>query len=107
MKKIILFLDIDGVFSIYQEGQPRSFWFAAAGYTAWPISHAKALIHLIAHDPRIHPVWLSAWYTGAMLWNFFAKTKLFPVGYTLSESQEKYCLKHFPNLYEGRLDSKL
>jgi hypothetical protein len=105
-KKIVLFLDCDGVFSIYCGG-PRDSWFGEIKRTVWPIPNGQLLLQCIAEDTRLHPVWLSAWGDDAMIWNVWARTRFFPVAYHLSERQECLARKFFPHYYDANVDSKL
>lgn len=107
MKKQVWFLDVDGVFNIYQKHLERSPVFAAFKVSCWPIPMARQLVLAIDDDRQIHPVWLSCWDRSSILWNELALTRHFPVGYHLSSAQEKYAHTLFPEYVGRRIDGKL
>jgi hypothetical protein len=85
MRRTILFIDIDGVLSILDsvdEIEDRKIsW--PGGPHAWPIPMTRELLQAINEEKRLYPVWMSAWYDAALLWNFYARTRrLWPMGYT-------------------------
>jgi hypothetical protein len=107
MKSVtILFLDIDGVFSIPDQvdGQIRyERWLR--GLPVWPVPLSYALVRAIAQDRQLHPVWLSSWGDLALLWNERAGTKNFPVGYYLTRRRFLKACRMFPHLVHS--DRKL
>lgn len=109
-KLTILFLDIDGVFSMIDATQlPME---RVGGIHVRPIPMANALLKAIDRQSwliplRVLPVWLSAWHTGALDWNERSLTGPWDVGYHLTDRQEKRAKELFPRLFEQRIDGKL
>jgi len=103
-KKIVLLLDVDGVFTIYR-GRERDHWFAKIKLSAWPIPQHVAILRAIADNSMLYPVWLSAWDDSSVLWNELSQTRHFPVAYHLKSRQERHARHLFP--YYSNVDTKL
>ena len=106
--KTVLFLDVDGVFSIpnpqdNDERLERIHLFDGHHIVCWPIPMYRQLLYAIGTDKRFHPVWLSAWGDAAHALTNRAMTQAFPVAYPLSNRQMYYARQRF----SGDVDRKL
>ena len=106
--KTVLFLDVDGVFSIpntedTDERLERIPLWNGHHIVCWPIPMYKHLLYAIGADKRFHPVWLSAWGDAAHALTNRAMTQAFPVAYPLSTRQMRYARQRF----ERDVDRKL
>lgn len=111
-KKTVLFLDVDGVFSIpnmedHHERRERIPIGDGHHIVCWPIPMYQRLIYAIGNDKRIHPVWLSAWGDAAHALTNRAMTQAFPVAYPLSSRKLPYAWQRFPADQKDRIDRKL
>lgn len=106
--RTVLFLDIDGVFSIpnTENIEERKESWPGCG-VLYPIPMAMQLLRAIDDNRQLQPVWLSAWNGNAFHWNARANTRDWPVAYHLSRRQETYAFKRFPEFRMGRIDRKL
>jgi len=98
--KTILFLDVDGVFSIpntadKDERLERIPLGDGHHIVCWPIPMYKRLLYAIGMEKRLHPVWLTAWGDAAHVLTNRAMTQAFPVAYPLSRQQTRYAHMRF------------
>jgi len=112
MSKTILFLDVDGVFSIpnMEDHHERRERIAIGGghhIVCWPIPIYRQLIYAIGNDQQFHPVWLSAWGDAAHALTNRALTQTFPVAYPLSNRRLRYAWQRFPAEHRDKIDRKL
>lgn len=108
--KTILFLDIDGVFSIPDPAQhdkrlERLSLQNGQHIVCWPIPLYRQIISAIGQERQLHPVWLSAWGDAAHVLTNRAMTQAFPVAYPLSAQKWHYARQRFPE--SERVDKKL
>jgi hypothetical protein len=80
--EIILFFDIDGVFSLMGTELSAE---KIGDVWAWPIPNAAAIIQAIDQDSRIAPVWLSHWGERSTAWNDYAGTQHWPVAFPITD----------------------
>jgi hypothetical protein len=85
---ITLFLDIDGVLNIPQEGIPMV-RIPLSGLWVHPIPHVHAFLQAIDKSEHIHPVWLSRWGKAAHGWNDCTKTSHWEVGYPIDAAKAR------------------
>lgn len=90
-----LFMDLDGVLSIPNAGNPAKVIDSKEG---WPIPQASALLQAIDREKRLHPVWLTHWGNKANAWNDEAGIEHWPVRFPLSEKEEKQANQVYPDL---------
>lgn len=100
MKKTVLFLDVDGVFSIpntvnKDERLTRLSLWDGHHMVCWPIPMYRELLYAIGIEKRLHPVWLSAWGDAVHTLTNHAMTQAFPVAYPLSDRQMYYARQRF------------
>lgn len=98
--KTVLFLDVDGVFSIpnTEDTDERLIRLPVGGghhINCWPIPQYRQLLYAIGLEKRLHPVWLSAWGDAAHTLTNHAMTQAFPVAYPLSKRQAYYADQQF------------
>jgi hypothetical protein len=110
--KTILFLDIDGVFSIpnvsdTNERRERIPIGDGHHIVCWPIPMYQQFLYTIGNEKRFHPAWLSAWGDAAHALTNRAMTQAFPVAYPLSSRQLRYAWQRFPQEGRERIDKKL
>jgi len=110
--KTILFLDIDGVFSIPNpENKDERLERIPLGeghhIVCWPIPMYQRLIYAIGVEKRLHPAWLSAWGDAAHALTNRAMTQVFPVAYPLSSQKLRYARQRFSAHDFERIDRKL
>ena len=99
-ERTIIFVDIDGVLSVlnpdnFEERRLGPGW---PGMSAWPIPMTKPLLEALSYDPRFTPIWMSAWHDASLLWNFYARSPLWKVGYSLLPREWHHAKRCFPEL---------
>lgn len=102
-KKTILFLDVDGVFSIpnlQNTDERRERLPVGNGHhlICWPIPLYRQLLYAIGIEKQLHPVWLSAWGDAAHALTNRAFTQAFPVAYPLSPRKLHYARQHWQDM---------
>lgn len=83
--EIILFLDIDGVFSGVDLGADLE---KIGDVWTRPIPNARAILQAIDQDSRLSPVWLSHWGKQSTAWNDYADTQHWPVAFPLESTDD-------------------
>ncbi|MHC5748070.1 MAG: hypothetical protein ACYTXT_40705 [Nostoc sp.] len=92
---ILLFLDINGVIDVEEDGKtPEQISKHETGY---PVPGAKEFLQVIDSCPWIHPMWISSWGLQSHVWNNWSKTRFWPVAYSLKETEKNQAIKLFPN----------
>ncbi|RCJ32131.1 hypothetical protein A6769_28660 [Nostoc punctiforme NIES-2108] len=66
-EQILLFLDINGVIDVEEDGKtPEQISKHETGY---PVPGTKKFLQVIDSCPWIHPVWISTWSHQLQMWN--------------------------------------
>jgi len=104
MQSILLFLDIDGVFTIKHEHLDKE---RINGVHVHPIPMCGALLQMLDRDPAISPVWLTSWGDAALAWNKRYGTQKWPVAYPLDFADASKADQQFPRLHNNKPDEKL
>ncbi|BCL39842.1 hypothetical protein [Nostoc sp. MS1] len=98
---IMLFLDINGVIELQEEGKsPEQIYKRETGT---PTPGAKEFLQVIDNCPWIHPVWISSWGWSSQAWNKWSQTRLWDVAYSC-DKDEKKAHKLFPGASSKYLD---
>lgn len=104
MQPVILFLDIDGVFSIKHEHIEKD---RINGIPVHPIPMCGALLRAIDNYLSVRPVWLTSWGDTARAWNKRYGTSKWPVAYPLAPEDAAKADRKFPRLHDNKPDDKL
>jgi hypothetical protein len=92
---ILLFLDINGVIDVQEDGKTPEH--ISKGETGYPVPGAKEFLQVIDSCPWIHPMWISSWGLQSQVWNKWSKTRLWPVAYSFEEFEKEEAVKLFPD----------
>jgi hypothetical protein len=91
MPKIHLFLDIDGVINTRTQSAQFLSKYQGHDLHGFPVPLALPLLQAIDQADWIKPYWLSSgWQTHSIVWNQWAKTKIWPCAYPITAQQTRY-----------------
>jgi hypothetical protein len=90
-----LFIDIDGVLSIANAGNPSEM---IDEKESWPIPIANELLQFIDSSDSFYPIWMTHWGNKANGWNERAGIEEWPSWYPLSAAMEEAAHDLFPHL---------
>ncbi|MBE9053677.1 hypothetical protein IQ243_25405 [Nostocales cyanobacterium LEGE 11386] len=98
---IMLFLDINGVIELEEEGMsPEQIY---KHHTGTPTPGAKEFLQVIDNCSWICPVWISSWGWSSQAWNKWSQTRLWDVAYSC-DMDDKEAHKLFPGASGKYLD---
>lgn len=93
--QLTVFLDVDGVLSITNAGNPKRL---IEEKDAWPIPLCSYLLQSIDTDPLFNPVWMTHWGQKANGFTELAGIEAWPVAFPLSKAAETEAESLFPTL---------
>ncbi|WP_193200606.1 hypothetical protein [Nostoc sp. MG11] len=101
---ILLFLDINGVIDVQEDGKtPEQISKRETGY---PVPGTKEFLQVIDSCPWIHPMWISSWGLQSQVWNKWSKTRLWPVAYSFEGFEKEEAVKLFPDASDKYLAAR-